>query len=216
MSHCLPLHSPLVISSHPPLALLSCQLVFESPIVAQSSRPLVAPSSHLLVAPVGCCIASQRPFAAPHSHCLIVSDDCCVASRHAAISSSHRAALSSSCHYLTAPPSLHLIAPAGCWSPLVVPPSCCPLTALPSHHLAPAGCCDASCCAAISSSHCVLAGAAIKCPAATATTAATAKAAVGDGTATTVVELTIVHCLRKRQQQHNHQSTNGSTNAKML
>ena len=51
----------------------------------------------------------------------------------------------------------------------------------------------------------------IKCPA---TTAATAKATVGDGTTTTVVELTIVHCLRKRQQQHNHQCTNGSTNAK--
>ena len=156
--HCLPLHSPLVISSRPPLALLSCQLVFESPIVARPSRPLVTPPSRLLAAPAGCRIASQRPFVAPPSHCLIMSDGCCVASRHAVVSSSHRAALSSSRHYLTAPPSLRLILPAGCWSPLIAPPSCCPLTALPSHHLAPAGCCDASRCAAVSSSHCELAG----------------------------------------------------------
>jgi hypothetical protein len=35
-------------------------------------------------------------------------------------------------------------------------------------------------------------------------------------TATPVVELTIVHCQRKRQQQHHHQRTNGSTNMKMF
>ena len=158
MLHCLPLHSPLVILSRPPLAHLTCQLVFESPIAARPSCPLVTQPSCLLAVWAGCHIASQRPFVAPPSHRLIVSDGCCIASRHAAISSSHRAVLSSSRHYLTAPPSLCLIAPAGCWSPLVAPPSCCPLTALPSHHLVPAGCCDASCCAAISSSHCVLAG----------------------------------------------------------
>jgi hypothetical protein len=29
-----------------------------------------------------------------------------------------------------------------------------------------------------------------------------------------VVELTVVHCQRKRQQQHHHQRTSGSTNVK--
>jgi hypothetical protein len=52
--HCLPSHSPLVVSSCPPLVLLSCQLVFESPIVAQPSRPLVTPPSRLLAASAGC------------------------------------------------------------------------------------------------------------------------------------------------------------------
>jgi hypothetical protein len=33
-------------------------------------------------------------------------------------------------------------------------------------------------------------------------------------TATTVVELTVVHCQRKRQQQHHHQRTNSNTNVK--
>jgi hypothetical protein len=36
-------------------------------------------------------------------------------------------------------------------------------------------------------------------------------------TATTnVVELTLIHCQRKRQQQHHHQRTNGSINKKMF
>jgi hypothetical protein len=35
-------------------------------------------------------------------------------------------------------------------------------------------------------------------------------------TATTVVKLTLVHCQRKRQQQHRNQHTNGSTNVKTL
>jgi hypothetical protein len=38
--------------------------------------------------------------------------------------------------------------------PLVAPPSCCPLTPLLSCRLAPAGCCVASCRAALSSSCC--------------------------------------------------------------
>jgi hypothetical protein len=33
-------------------------------------------------------------------------------------------------------------------------------------------------------------------------------------TAITMVELTIVHCQRKRQKQHHHQSTNNSINVK--
>jgi hypothetical protein len=33
-------------------------------------------------------------------------------------------------------------------------------------------------------------------------------------TATTVVEFTVIHCQRKRQQQHHCQHTNGSTNVK--
>ena len=92
--HCLPSHSPLVVSSQPPLVLLSCQLVFESPIVARPSRPLVTPPSRLLAASAGCRIASRRPFVAPPSRRLIVLDGCCVDSRHAAVSSTHRAALS--------------------------------------------------------------------------------------------------------------------------
>ena len=92
--HCLPSHSPLVISSRPPLVLLSCQLVFESPIVGRPSRPLVTPPSRLLAASAGCRIASRRPFVAPPSRRLIVPDGCCVDSRRAAVSSTHRAALS--------------------------------------------------------------------------------------------------------------------------
>jgi hypothetical protein len=46
----------------------------------------------------------------------------------------------------------------------------------------------------------------------TATTATTA----ANATATNIVELTIVHCQRKRQQQHHPQRTNGSTNMKMF
>ena len=85
--HCLPSHSPLVVSSQPPLVLLSCQLVFESPIVARPSRPLVTPPSRLLAASAGCRIASRRPFVAPPSRRLIVPDGCCVDSRRAAVSS---------------------------------------------------------------------------------------------------------------------------------
>jgi hypothetical protein len=33
-------------------------------------------------------------------------------------------------------------------------------------------------------------------------------------TATTMVELTVIHCQRMRQQQHHHQCTNSSTNVK--
>jgi hypothetical protein len=36
----------------------------------------------------------------------------------------------------------------------------------------------------------------------------------GRHTATTVVEITVVHCQRKRQQQQHHQLTNVSTNLK--
>ena len=84
----------LVILSRFPLVLLSCQLVFESPIVARPSRPLVKPPSRLLAASAGCRIASRRPFVAPPSRRLIVPDGCCVDSRRAAVSSTHRAALS--------------------------------------------------------------------------------------------------------------------------
>ena len=92
--HCLPSHSPLVVSSQPPLVLLSCQLVFESPIVARPSRPLVTPPSRLLAASAGCRIASRRPFVAPPSCHLIVPDGCCVDSRPASVLSTHCAALS--------------------------------------------------------------------------------------------------------------------------
>jgi len=40
------------------------------------------------------CIASRRPFIAPPSRRLIMPDGCCVDSRRAAVSSTHRAALS--------------------------------------------------------------------------------------------------------------------------
>jgi hypothetical protein len=85
--HSLPSHSPLVVSSRPPLVLLSCRLVFESPIVARPSCPLVTPPSRLLAALAGCRIASRRPFVAPPSHRLIVPDGCCIDSRRAAVSS---------------------------------------------------------------------------------------------------------------------------------
>ena len=91
--HCLPSHIPLIVSSRPPLVLLSCQLVFESPIVARPSCPLVTPPSHLLAALAGCCITSHRPFVAPPSRRLIVPDGCCVDSRRAAVLSTHRVAL---------------------------------------------------------------------------------------------------------------------------
>jgi hypothetical protein len=48
-----------------------------------------------------------------------------------------------------------------------------------------------------------------------ATTTATTTVA-NAATTNTIVELSIVHCLRKRQQQHHHQHTNGSTNMKMF
>jgi hypothetical protein len=43
---------------------------------------------------------------------------------------------------------------------------------------------------------------------------AKAVAAVGGGTAITIVELTIVHCQKERQHHHHHQHTSGSTNMK--
>jgi hypothetical protein len=46
-------------------------------------------------------------------------------------------------------------------------------------------------------------------------TAATTTVAA-NATATNIVELTVVHCQRKRQQQHHHQCTNGSTNMKII
>ena len=106
--HCLPSHSPLVVSSQPPLVLLSCQLVFESPIVARPSRPLVTPPSRLLAASAGCRIASRRPFIAPPSRRLIVPDGCCIDSRRAAVSSTHRAALSA-IERPPPPPPLHAV-----------------------------------------------------------------------------------------------------------
>ena len=98
--HCLPSHSPLVVSSQPPLVLLLCQLVFESPIVVRPSR--------LLAASAGCRIASRRPFVAPPSRRLIVPDGCCVDSRRAAVSSTHRAALSA-IERPPPPPPLHAV-----------------------------------------------------------------------------------------------------------
>ena len=109
--HCLPSHSPLVVLSRPPLVLLSCQLVFESPIVARPSRPLVTPPSRLLAASAGCRIASRHPFVAPPSRRLIMLDGCCVDSRRAAVSSTHLAALSAierpphRCHCTPSSPS---------------------------------------------------------------------------------------------------------------
>jgi hypothetical protein len=87
--HCLPSHIPLIVSSRPPLVLLSCQLVFESPIVTRPSRPLVTPPSRLLAASAGCRIASCRPFVAPPSCRLTVA----ALTRRAAVSSTHRASL---------------------------------------------------------------------------------------------------------------------------
>ncbi len=84
----------LVVSSRPPLVLLLCQLVFESPIVARPSRPLVTPPSRLLAALAGFRIVSHCPFVAPPSRRLIMPDGCCVDSGCAAVSSTHRAALS--------------------------------------------------------------------------------------------------------------------------
>ena len=106
--HCLPSHSPLVISSCPPLVLLLCQLIFESPIVAWPSRPPVMPPSRLLAAPAGCRIASRCPFVALPSRCLIVLDGSCVDSCCAAVSSTHRAALSA-IERPPPPPPLHTI-----------------------------------------------------------------------------------------------------------
>jgi hypothetical protein len=103
---------------------------------------------------------------------------------------------------------------------LLAPPSRRPLPALPSCHLAPDGCCVASHCTALSFSIAtlfVLRGfhqtmpLPLNAPITAATAAATAVAAV---TATTVVELTIVYCLRKSQQQHH--GTSSSTDAKRL
>ena len=76
-------------------------------------------------------MSSPRPLTAPPSRRLIVQAGFCVASRHAAVSSSCHAALSSSCLPLTAPPSRCLIAPSGCCvAPrrAVVLSSCRPLT----------------------------------------------------------------------------------------
>jgi hypothetical protein len=56
--------------------------------------------------------------------------------------------LLSLCHHLVVSSCRLVVA-----SPLVVPPSCCPLTLPHSCCLAPAGCCVASCRAALSSSH---------------------------------------------------------------
>jgi hypothetical protein len=53
------------------LSRFSSQLVFESPIVARSSRTLVTPPSRLLATLAGCRIASHRPFVAPPSRRLI-------------------------------------------------------------------------------------------------------------------------------------------------
>jgi hypothetical protein len=85
---------PLVLSSRRPLILSSrCYLVF-SPHLSSSSRSCTTLSS---------------------SHCagwLLLR---CLLSRHRLVlSSSRRAALSSSCLPLTAPPSRHLITPSGC------------------------------------------------------------------------------------------------------
>jgi hypothetical protein len=60
-----------------------------------------------------------------------MQSDCCVASCRAALSSSHCAALSSSCHPLTAPPSCCLISPAGCCVT-----SCCTALSSSSHSTA--------------------------------------------------------------------------------
>jgi hypothetical protein len=45
---------------------------------------------------------------------------------------------------------------------------------------------------------------------------ATTTTVAANATATNIVELTVIHCQRKRQQQHHHQCTNGSTNMKMI
>jgi hypothetical protein len=42
------------------------------------------------------------------------------------------------------------------------------------------------------------------------------RAATTTATATNVVKLTIVHCQRKKQQQHYYQHAKGSTNVKMF
>ena len=80
----------------------------EWPIVVRPSRPLLTPPSRLLTASAGCRIASRRPSVAPPSRRLIVPDSCCVDSRHAAVSSTHYAALSAIEHP-PPPPPLHAV-----------------------------------------------------------------------------------------------------------
>ena len=137
--------------------------VVESPVVTSPSRLLVTPPSRLLTAQAGCRIASHHPLFAPPSRRLITPAGCCVAScRATLLFSSHCAALSSSRHHLTAPHSCPLvvlslpclIVPAGCCVASRRAPSHRSLAEPPSHHLAMAGCCVASCCTVLSSSRC--------------------------------------------------------------
>jgi hypothetical protein len=105
--HCLSSRSPLVVSSHCPLVLLSCQLVV-APAgcrIIISRCPLVAPPSRSLIVLAGCCVASPCTTLWL-SHCLSSSSHCaalllsCRASwlLHCLLPSSHCATLSSSCH----------------------------------------------------------------------------------------------------------------------
>jgi hypothetical protein len=108
---------PVVALSSCPLVMLpSCLLAAPAGCCISSSLPLVAPPSRCQIAQAGCCVGSCRaavlspchatcssshcPLTAPPSCFLIAPSGCCVASRCATrslLSSSHCAALSSSC-----------------------------------------------------------------------------------------------------------------------
>ena len=201
-----------------------CRLILSSLRTLEfSRRPLTAPPSPHLITQGGCCVAShraavsssRRPLTAPPSRHLITQAGCCVAliappSRPLVILSLRRPLVISSRHLVAAsplvtPPSRPLVVLSlrhhllvlrrlVVALPLVVPPSR-PLVKLPS---CPLVACPLD----------------VAWPPSNDFAAATVVAAVGGGTATTVDELTIVHCQKERGNQRQHQHENVSKSHK--
>jgi hypothetical protein len=139
-----PLSSLIILSLRCPLIVSSHWLVVALPLIVPPSCPPLTLPLFCHLAPAGCCINSCHPPSRP----LIVPPPCPLV------------VLSLGCPLLIS--SRRLVVAL----PLVAPPSHCPLTALPSCHLALAGCCVAShrttlmssCCAILLFSSCAPAG----------------------------------------------------------